>query len=343
MGTRPLTNVHTMTAPQAALSLSDDVVAPGADLPTYAAGTFESEAHPTAVEWTRGLAVARGILPTLPRPFATVLEAALAAADDALAVRLARPHGGPDDGLVLFDADGRLTRSTLAAFLSGLDQLPSQIQGLEMKQRTHRHGRTVAVWLPGLGELQVEDRGAHGLASFGLFKSTTFLPHFEDGAPVHELPEQIWGRAICCGALCESNDGVASIRAVTHDGRPYAVTGGMFGSDCSEGVAWLLVPREDWVGPTFTYASMVAAFADGSRQRGDDRGLVVSVRGKQFVLSSFVRFVDRRAPEVRNAAIYGRHAPVEEAPSGLDDEATGSVHGLGREEERAAADQLALF
>lgn len=331
-----------MTTSQAALSLADDVAAPGADLPSYPAGTFENDTNPSAVEWTRGLTVARGVLATLPAGLALVLDAALTSTEKALAKRLEKLEGQSDGGLVLFDADAPLPRKALDAFLAGLDSMPSLVPGLEMKQRTHRHGRTTAVWMPGVGELQVAQLGTRTYASFGLFKTTVFLPSYEDGAPVYELPEQIWSGAICCGALCESNSGVASIRAVTHEGRMYAVTGGMFGRDISEGIAWLLVPRQAWVGPTGTYESIVAAFQDGSRQRGDDRGLVVSVRGQQYVLGSFARFVDNRAPEVRNAAVYGAR-PANQEEEGLEEEEFGAVHGLAQQRAREDVDQLALF
>jgi hypothetical protein len=183
-------------------------------------------------------------------------------------------------------------------------------------------------------------------ASFRLFKSAALLPHFNDGAPVYELPEQIWSGAICCGALCESSDGVASVRAISYEGRMYAVTGGMFSPERSEAVAWLLVPREAWAGPTFSYTTSVASFADGSRQRGDERGLVVSVRGKEFVLCSYATFEDTRAPEVRNPAVYGPREVVEEED--------GEVLDLGLEAEEGNAadplpaacvgtDQMALF
>jgi hypothetical protein len=332
----------TSTTAQASLSLADHAVAPGADLPVYPAGTFENDRQPTLVEWQNGLQVARGALTSLPGILADVLQSALGACDDALVDRLGRREVEPHDRLHLFDTDARLTRKVVDALLKGLDGLAALVPGLEIKRRACKRWADVFIWIPEVGEVHVTDlSGKKVYASFRLFKSDALLPHFKDDAPVYELPEQIWSAAICCGALCESNDGVASVRAVTYEGRMYAITGGLFSREHSEAVAWLLVPREVWAGPTFTYESAVASFQDGSRQRGDERGLVVSVRGKQFVLSSYATFEDTRAPEVRNAAVYGSRDADEDGGQGLDDE-EGEV-GEAVASPAAPVDQMALF
>ncbi|MFK5073436.1 hypothetical protein ACI4BE_28315, partial [Klebsiella pneumoniae] len=76
--------------------------------------------------------------------------------------------------------------------------------------------------------------------------------------------------------------------------------------------------RESWVGTTVSYRSMVASFDDGSRRRGDQRGMLVSVRGKHFVMCSFATLTDSRPPHIRNAAIYGSQAMGRTDAEGLD-------------------------
>ncbi|MBK6388319.1 MAG: hypothetical protein IPF71_16920 [Rhodoferax sp.] len=85
---------------------------------------------------------------------------------------------------------------------------------------------------------------------------------------------------------------MAKVRVFTMEGRQYVNTGGLYSRDFRSCDAWRFCALDDWRGPTYSDESQSLAWEEGRTQRGDRRGLVVSVRGQLAVLDSLVTFYD---------------------------------------------------
>lgn len=160
--------------------------------------------------------------------------------------------------------------------------------GIIYKVRRELTMLTASMHVPGLGSLTVRNwsRAGLGLDFHLIDRDTFFLESFRDGRREIELPYSVWGS--CCGAQKLSDaKGIASLPTFTVAGREYVQLGGMYSQSRREGEAWLVGALSDWRGPTFeSYQIHIAAYNAGTVERGDNRGLLVKVRGVVCVLVS---------------------------------------------------------
>lgn len=129
-------------------------------------------------------------------------------------------------------------------------------------------------------------------------------------APAQEWEE--WAALCCAMRLAEAKTGdVINVPAREHGGFLYAVFSVTYGGFSGEYVAyaWQLVPSALFNGTPWTYVSGYD-FEEGVRKRGDNTGMLVSVRGSELVCAKRVQFV-RDLPTV--APITGRQACNHEA------------------------------
>lgn len=166
---------------------------------------------------------------------------------------------------------------------------------IRIKMRRKRDDVQVGVYVPSAGSLIARAYGKRPASiEFSPGMESFFLPSYRDGAPSRYVPEAVWDGKIGAQALCEAGPKTPSLKPFTVDGKLYVTTGGMFSGELAECDAWAVVPAEEWAGETYNYDEVRAHWDAGSLERGDKRGLVVSVRRKLVVLTSFATFYDDR-------------------------------------------------
>jgi len=128
--------------------------------------------------------------------------------------------------------------------------------------------------------------------SFRPTRDPFFRKSYLDDVPMYRVHDDLFADHCCAQALSDSGAGVAKVRVFTHEGRQYVNTGGLYSRDFRSCDAWRFCALDDWRGPTYSDESQSLAWEEGRTQRGDRRGLVVSVRGQLAVLDSLVTFYD---------------------------------------------------
>ncbi|UUZ66348.1 hypothetical protein LP417_35650 (plasmid) [Polaromonas sp. P1-6] len=119
--------------------------------------------------------------------------------------------------------------------------------------------------------------------------------------------------------MSESN-GIASLPTFTVAGREYVQLGGMHSQSRREGDAWLVGALSDWTGPTFeSYTSHIAAYNAGTVERGDNRGVLVKVRGLVCVLVSPALVYDDNAADAVIAADEEEDESYEDAEDAFEE------------------------
>lgn len=166
-------------------------------------------------------------------------------------------------------------------------------QGVRYKVREGGRHDMAGMAVEGVGSVVVTryDDGRL-VASFLPYEDTFFLDSYQDGEPTHELPYAVWGPAISCQKVVEAKD-TPAVGSFLFKGREYTCVGASYGAGQRSGWCWLLVAASEWTGATATYRELSQAWDDGRRERGDERGLLVRVRGQLCVLHSPAYFVDR--------------------------------------------------
>lgn len=166
---------------------------------------------------------------------------------------------------------------------------------IRVKMRRKRDDVQVGVYVPGVGSLIARAYGKRPASlEFSPGMESFFLPSYRDGMPCRYVPEAVWDGKIGAQALCESGAKTPTLKPFTVDGTLYITTGGMFSGELAECDAWAVIPLEEWAGETYNYDEVRAHWDAGSLERGDKRGLVVNVRRKPVVLTSFANFYDDR-------------------------------------------------
>jgi hypothetical protein len=164
--------------------------------------------------------------------------------------------------------------------------------GLETRVRHGTWSTTYALYVPQVGSL-VADRWHHGSGlSYQVGRAADLRQSFVDGAPQFEVPARRWRPLYTGHIIAEAHDKPASVRAFTFQGCRYAITSTVSKGRYWEASAWTIGAGADWHGPTYTYAQQCCAWDGGRKERGDQRGLEVIVRGQHCVLDRYTRLVD---------------------------------------------------
>jgi hypothetical protein len=203
------------------------------------------------------------------------------------------------------------------------------IEGAQTRVRAHRDWREWVLYAEGFGTMRLwthideagnEKRGDESEApyvfEYAPGRDAAVAESYQDVRTVIEAPLSVWG-SLAASALA-AGGAAPSVPSVLHEGRRYVTTGALYHGEYAEGYAWTIVAREDWSSAVYTRDELLRLWERGVRERGDDRGLQVTVRGQQCVLGAPVLFVDRCA-SARHHGQAVDEADVAEGAFDLDD------------------------
>jgi len=156
---------------------------------------------------------------------------------------------------------------------------------------------TYAVHVENVGTLFAQSRRVNGRIGLSFVpgpRGSFFLDGYEDSMQSVALPYDVWGPTYAADKLANSNKGVASVQTFRYENRQYFVSGTTSGGGTNviHGTAWRLCLPEQWHGERYSYHSLGVAVNAGTRQCGDRRGMVVLVRGREFVVEEAVLVYD---------------------------------------------------
>lgn len=224
-------------------------------------------------------------------------------------------------------------RDMVGQFIVHCQQMVSKSNGgSEYKVTDTPHSIEAGVYFPGFGSVVAQrwKRMDSFSLAFNLDRDQFFLESYRDHFESIYCDQLVWEPAYAAQTLAESNDKIVSVRTFKLGGREYVHKGASHGSGYSECDAYSIVPKSQWAGDTYTYRSMIDAFNNGTKERGDCRGLVVRVRGALCVLEKFVLVFDDQP----RSAPFGSCQEDEEDP---DDDSFDDADQPVDEEEAEAA------
>ena len=168
---------------------------------------------------------------------------------------------------------------------------PGCADGIETRHRSTPSVELWAMHVDGVGTLTARRWASGASASFTPGRDPALRESYRDTQPTHALAVEYWREAYCADKLAMAGEGVASVPTFTYGGQEWINDGGWYGPGKLAGCeGWRFVPLADWHGPTYSYSTQCRAWDEGCLERGDRRGLVVSVRGQKCVLAGAVRF-----------------------------------------------------
>lgn len=184
--------------------------------------------------------------------------------------------------------------------------------GIETRVRKEAWCCVYAAYVPDVGSI-VGRRWSdcYGL-SYDVQRDEELRPSYRDNAPLFEVPATAWRHLYVGHLVADCHDGRASVRAFTHQGRSYVIKGTISKGRYIEGQAWSVDALADWRGPTYTYRQLCLAWDEGRKERGDSRGLVVTIGGQACVLNGYARFVDHNDDSWLRDAADGGEATVDD-------------------------------
>lgn len=197
-------------------------------------------------------------------------------------------------------------------------QLVARASSAEYKVTDTPDDVSVGVYYPGIGSVVARwyKRSGNSSIDFSFGRDTHFLDSYRDAFDAVYCDQLVWEDVYAAQTLAESGDKIASVRTFTVGAREYVNKGAHWSKDYAQCIAYAIVPACEWQGDTYTYKTLIQAFDNGAKERGDSRGLLVRVRGQLCVLEKFVSVYDDRP---RTAPI-GMSTCAEEAPAEDEDD-----------------------
>lgn len=169
-------------------------------------------------------------------------------------------------------------------------------QNVEVKLRNDLLMSTAALHIEGIGTLIA--RSWHYAECWAVdyhpWRDPFFFPSYLDQMTISKVPLATWKGAYCADKIACSGTGIASVPTFKFGGREYVQIGGMGYREVEQAKAWSVTPLADWRGETYSYRSVCQAWDDGILERGDERGLVVKVRGQICVLDQPICVYDEK-------------------------------------------------
>ena len=194
-----------------------------------------------------------------------------------------------------------LWRTDIKPASSALDQfiqvssmaLANKQAGIEVKKRNTRRMLCFGVYIPDAGSVVVRIWPNAGCGiDYHVYRDPFFNISYLDEMREIEAPYSMWGHAYCADKIAYSDESVPSVPTFILNGREYIHTGGMSSGSYQECKALTFRPLEGWNSETYTYRNQCRAWDEGLKERGDQRGLVVSVRGRKCVVDGAVLVFD---------------------------------------------------
>lgn len=273
-----------------------------------------------AQQWVRAMDAATRRLPTIDEQFRALYQSGLDTAKVELAELI---EDGADISWRLSSIKLATEGETLEAFVRACDRLMKDpVRGIEVKVRGEVRVKTAAVYIEDVGTIIAYEWSQVGTGHIAYYpwKAPFFLTGFRDDMPIVKAPYATWKGAYCADKLAMSGKGVASVSTFKLAGREYIQTGGMCYRGLEQATAWRVCPIGDWNGETHSYQSICKAYDDGVRERGDERGLVVKVRGQLCVLEAAITVYDDQPSTETIARLFAdRDADAEDGELADDD------------------------
>lgn len=250
--------------------------------------------HFTTAQFVALFAKAEAALRGIVGPGRVLFAQGLEAAKAQHAAMLAFRTPGAGDAYRLWRSNFAPTPAALDAFIAHcFTYAGTNAHGIEYKTRRQARMTTVAMFVQDVGTVIVHQWPGAGVGvDFYPWRDAFFLDSYRDEMPTFFAPYASWGGAYCADKLASSNDGIASLPTFFLNGREYINDGGLSKGSYHECEGWTFRALSDWRGPTYSYRTQCQAWDDGRIERGDRRGLVVSVRGQRCVLDGVALVYD---------------------------------------------------
>lgn len=166
--------------------------------------------------------------------------------------------------------------------------------GIDYKRRDDLSHSTVAMHWAKAGTVIVRIWAQGNVAvDYVPWRDDFFLPSYRDGERRVMTPSQAFAASRASQTLGESRDITATVIPFEFEGRQYIKMGATYSAQAHTCMAWTFCAASDWSGPTYSYRSLISAWDEGRKERGDCRGLVVLVRGQRVVMDGYTEFVDQ--------------------------------------------------
>lgn len=248
----------------------------------------------TATQYAALIEKAENEVQSIAGPARPLFERALAACKAELQATTKRGYG--DEPFFLRAEGFKATAAEQAAFKQHCYDMARADLVPRFEYKTAESGRMIeaAMYVDHIGTLTYREWASDAMSvSFALERDSFFLESFKDSMQRVELPYSIWGKTYCADKLAYASAGIASVPTFTYNGREYLNDGSSGFGGIHEGECWSMVPLADWTGPTYNYQSQCKAWDDGRLERGDRRGLIVSVRDQKCVLDGAIVCYDK--------------------------------------------------
>lgn len=128
--------------------------------------------------------------------------------------------------------------------------------------------------------------------SFVPYRDTYFQPSYRDNKPAFYVPYAEWREAYSADKISMSGDKAAAVKVFQVNGRLYTIDSIFSKGKSYQGEALSFRPLRDWSGKTYTYHEQCEAWNEGVLERGDRRGLLISVRGYTCVVDGEIDVYD---------------------------------------------------
>lgn len=124
------------------------------------------------------------------------------------------------------------------------------------------------------------------------YRDNYFQPSYLDNKPSVYVPYSEWRDAYSADKIAMSGDKPAAVKLFQANGRLYTIDSIVSKGKSYQGEALSFRPLWDWSGKTYTYHEQCRAWDQGILERGDRRGLIISVKGYTCVVDGEIDVYD---------------------------------------------------
>lgn len=231
----------------------------------------------------------------------------IAIAEAALAERNGHSRVLSDDPIYWSIVDLKLTAVDAEHMIRLFDG--ARNDGLEFKCRRTWDRVKAGIYMDPVGTLLLmQSTGGSAWMLYYPERDSFFMASYHDTAAHYEVSAQLWEHCNL-GSKIALTDKPPSVKTFDFEGQRYTIvgSGGRAGMGRLDGKGWKVIPKQQWQGQVFSYWQLCGMWEDGSLERGDQRGHLVSVRGQLHVMSEMATFSDsnyvHRARPVKEPAV----------------------------------------
>lgn len=207
-----------------------------------------------------------------------------------------RMNYSENSNFILWVNNHRLNVSQFTNFINNFEASAMPCPSAETKIRKTRNFDQYSVYIKNIGSITVSiwDKKDASIR-YVPWRSSNLNDSHTDGRKWLYAPAHIWDSFYCADKIAESHNKPASVDAFKFDGREYINDGGSGKGNYKDCLALTFIPRKQWHGKTFTYSELRNEWDAGTIERGDQRGMLIKVRGLECVINGSVMFYDENA------------------------------------------------